>query len=93
MFGTKEGVERGFHAHKNLQQVAVAVCGSCTMVLDNGVEKIKVQLNNPTQGIYIDTMLWHFMKHFTEDCVLLGGQINNTLTSTIFVLILTFWCF
>jgi dTDP-4-dehydrorhamnose 3,5-epimerase-like enzyme len=71
IFGTKEGVERGFHAHKNLQQVAVAVRGSCTMVLDNGMEKVEVQLNDPTQGLYIGTMLWHFMKNFTEDCVLL----------------------
>jgi dTDP-4-dehydrorhamnose 3,5-epimerase-like enzyme len=71
IFGTKEGVERGFHAHKNLQQVAVAVRGSCTMVLDNGMEKVEVQLNDPTQGLYIGSMIWRVMKDFTEDCVLL----------------------
>ena len=32
----KKGVERGFHAHKALNQVAVAVTGSCEMVLDDG---------------------------------------------------------
>jgi dTDP-4-dehydrorhamnose 3,5-epimerase-like enzyme len=71
IFGTKEGVERGFHAHRNLQQVAVAVRGSCTMVLDNGAEKVEVQLNDPTQGLYIGSMIWRVMKDFTEDCVLL----------------------
>jgi dTDP-4-dehydrorhamnose 3,5-epimerase-like enzyme len=71
IFGTKEGVERGFHAHKNLQQVAVAIHGSCTMVLDDGVEKVEVQLNNPTHGLYIGSMIWRVMKNFTEDCVLL----------------------
>lgn len=71
IFGTKEGVERGFHAHKNLQQVAVAVRGSCTMVLDDGREKTEVLLNDPTQGLYIGSMLWRVMKDFSEDCVLL----------------------
>ena len=71
IFGTKTGVERGFHAHKNLQQVAVAIHGSCTMVLDNGVETVEVQLNNPTQGLYIGSMIWRVMKNFTEDCILL----------------------
>lgn len=71
IFGTKEGVERGFHAHKNLQQVAVAVRGSCTMVLDDGREKTEVLLNDPTQGLYIGSMLWRVMKNFSEDCVLL----------------------
>jgi dTDP-4-dehydrorhamnose 3,5-epimerase-like enzyme len=71
IFGTKEGVERGFHAHKNLQQVAVAVRGSCTMVLDDGREKTEVLLSDPTQGLYIGSMLWRVMKNFSEDCVLL----------------------
>lgn len=71
IFGTKEGVERGFHAHKNLQQVAVAVRGSCTMVLDDGHEKLEILLNDPTQGLYIGSMIWRVMKNFTEDCVLL----------------------
>ena len=29
IFNTKEGVTRGFHAHKQLKQVAIAVKGSC----------------------------------------------------------------
>ena len=36
IFGTKENVSRGFHAHRNLQQVAVCLSGSCRFVLDNG---------------------------------------------------------
>ena len=71
IFGTKDGVERGFHAHKNLQQVAVAVRGSCTMVLDDGHGKVEILLNDPTQGLYISSMIWRVMKNFSEDCVLL----------------------
>ena len=29
IFGTKNQVSRGFHAHKDLQQIAVCVSGSC----------------------------------------------------------------
>ncbi|MCW2483203.1 sugar 3,4-ketoisomerase, partial [Candidatus Symbiopectobacterium sp. NZEC135] len=29
LFKTKEGVRRGFHAHKVLKQIVVAVRGSC----------------------------------------------------------------
>jgi dTDP-4-dehydrorhamnose 3,5-epimerase-like enzyme len=32
IFDTKEGVQRGFHAHKTLKQVAIAVSGRCTFV-------------------------------------------------------------
>lgn len=71
IFGTKEGVERGSHAHKNLQQLVVAVRGSCTMALDNGHEKTEFKLNDPTQGLLIGSMIWRVMKDFSEDCVLM----------------------
>nr|WP_275658981.1 FdtA/QdtA family cupin domain-containing protein [Shewanella sp. Isolate11] len=71
IFGTKEGVARGFHAHKALKQVAVCISGSCKMVMDNGREKQEVILDNPSQGLLIDVMQWHEMYDFSHDCVLL----------------------
>lgn len=71
IFGTKAGVERGFHAHKTLQQVAVAVRGTCTMMLDDGTEKVEIALDDPAHSVRIDPMIWHEMKNFSEDCVLL----------------------
>lgn len=50
MFDTGDGVRRGFHAHKSLKQVAIAVRGSCRFLLDDGKEKIEVRLDNPCQG-------------------------------------------
>ena len=35
-------MERGFHAHINLKQIAIAVKGECTFVLDNGTTKEEV---------------------------------------------------
>lgn len=69
--GTQSGVERGFHAHKALRQVAVAVSGACEMVLDDGQETASVTLEASDQGVVIEPGVWHYMKNFTSDCVLL----------------------
>lgn len=69
--GTKEGVPRGFHAHKELLQVAVCVSGRCLMKLDDGVSKEEVWLDAPDKAIIIDRMVWHEMHDFSPDCVLL----------------------
>jgi len=71
MFDTKNGVRRGFHAHKKLKQMAIAVTGSCKFLLDDGNEKIEVILSNPKQGLIVESFLWHEMYDFSEDCVLL----------------------
>lgn len=68
---TKNGISRGFHAHKELEQVAVCVAGSCIMRLDNGEEKVDVLMNSSIKAIRIEPMVWHEMHEFSEDCVLL----------------------
>ncbi|WP_369529840.1 sugar 3,4-ketoisomerase [Acinetobacter schindleri] len=70
IFGTQKGIARGFHAHKNLKQVAVCVAGKCRMVMEDGRNKESIWLDSPTQGILITTE-WHEMHDFSEDCVLL----------------------
>ena len=71
LFKTKEGVRRGFHAHKALKQVAIAVRGSCRFVLDDGNERVEVLLDNPAQGLLIESFMWREMYDFSEDCVLM----------------------
>jgi len=71
IFGTAQGVARGFHAHKALKQVAVCVNGSCRFVLDDGKQKEEVILNSPNKGLLIEHMVWREMYDFSEDCVLL----------------------
>jgi dTDP-4-dehydrorhamnose 3,5-epimerase-like enzyme len=71
IFGTKVGVARGFHAHKDLKQVVVCVTGKCRMILDNGKEKVETWLDSPTKGLLIDGLIWREMHDFSEDCVLL----------------------
>jgi dTDP-4-dehydrorhamnose 3,5-epimerase-like enzyme len=71
IFGTKAGVERGFHAHKALNQLAVAVTGSCEMVLDDGEIETTVLLDSAEKGVLIEPKVWHYMRNFSPDCVLL----------------------
>lgn len=69
--GTQPGVPRGFHAHKELEQVAVCVSGVCRMIMDDGVNKEEVWLDAPNKAIHIGKMVWHEMHDFSGDCVLL----------------------
>ena len=71
MFDTGEGVRRGYHAHKSLKQVAVAVRGSCRFMLDDGKEKIDIRLDHPCQGLLIESFIWREMYDFSPDCVLM----------------------
>lgn len=71
LFGMQPDLPRGFHAHRELVQVAVCLKGSCDILMDNGHEKEVIELNSPSQGLVIDVMQWHEMSNFSEDCVLL----------------------
>ena len=64
-------VSRGFHAHKNLRQVAVCVAGSCRFILDDGTKKEEVVLNSPATGLLIQGIVWREMHDFSSDCVLM----------------------
>ena len=71
IFDTKEGVSRGFHAHRNLKQVAVCVTGSCRFVLDNGKSREEIILDSATTGLVIEDLTWREMHDFSADCVLM----------------------
>ncbi len=71
IFDTQKNVSRGFHSHKNLQQVAICVSGKCRMTLDDGKKREEVWLDSPNKGIFIDKYIWREMHDFSEDCVLL----------------------
>ena len=71
IFGTKKGVSRGFHAHRNLKQVVVCVTGSCRFVLDNGKSREEIILDSAMIGLVIEDLTWREMHDFSQDCVLL----------------------
>lgn len=71
MYDTKEGVRRGFHAHKSLEQILICIHGSCKILLDNGNEKKIVSLERPYEGLYVANSMWREMYDFSPDAVLM----------------------
>lgn len=71
IFDTKEEVRRGYHAHKELQQILICTSGQCTILLDNGMNKKDVVLDTPSKGLYIGPGVWREMYNFSADCVLM----------------------
>lgn len=71
IYGTGPDVARGFHAHRRLKQYAICLSGSCMMRVDDGVEQRDLRLHRPDQGLYLGPMVWHEMRDFSPDCVLL----------------------
>lgn len=59
---------RGFHAHTRLEQVVVALAGSCEFELDDGKDKEIIRLNSPDMGVYIGVNMWRVMREFSSDC-------------------------
>lgn len=71
VYGVSAGVARGFHAHRALAQVAVAVAGAVTIAMDDGRVRWEQRLDRPDVGLLIPPMVWHEMHAFTTDCVLM----------------------
>ena len=71
LFGTLPDAQRGFHAHRTLEQLAICVSGSCTMILDNGRARREVHLDRPEKAVLIGSLIWREMRNFSADAVLL----------------------
>lgn len=72
MYDTLEGVVRGFHAHKSLEQILICIHGSCKIRLDNGRgEKKVIPLEKPYEGLYVSNDMWREMFDFSPDAVLM----------------------
>lgn len=71
IFGTSPAVIRGKHAHYKLEQILVAVSGSCEITTHDGICLKKHSLSSPNMGLYIKDLVWREMSNFSEDCVLL----------------------
>ncbi|WP_232274066.1 sugar 3,4-ketoisomerase [Paenibacillus sp. 481] len=71
IYGTKQGVRRGGHAHYKTRQALIAISGSCKVSLDNTKRKDEVTLDSPQAMLLLEPNDWHEMYDFSENCVLL----------------------
>lgn len=65
------GESRGGHAHRGLSQLIMAVSGSFTVTLDDGIVKRTFTLNHPYQGLYVVPGIWRTLSDFSSGSVCL----------------------
>jgi len=71
LFDVPSGAYRGGHAHKECVELLIALSGSFEVILDNGSQKERLMLNNPTQGLLIPTNMWRELENFSSGAVCL----------------------
>lgn len=76
LYDVPAGESRGGHAHKQLQQVLVALSGSFHVTLDNGKERETILLNRPWQGLVIEPGMWRIIDEFSSGsvCLVLASE-------------------
>ena len=79
LYDVPMGAERGGHGHYELEQFIIAASGSFTFILDDGIKKKEVFLNNPSQALYIKPGIWRKIKAFSSGsiCLVLASHEYN----------------
>lgn len=72
IFDTTPGIVRGNHAHHKNRQMLICTSGACTIdcEMPDGT-KTSHRLDWPDKGLLVEGMVWHQMKEFSKDAVLL----------------------
>lgn len=69
LYDVPGGSDRGAHAHRNLQQLIVAMLGSFDVVLDDGRDIHRFHLNRSYIGLYVCPMMWRYLDNFSSGAV------------------------
>jgi len=71
IYGNQNNLPRGFHAHKENQQILFCLRGSFRMVLESSDGREECTLSDPSEGIFLDKMAWHEMHDVDDSTILL----------------------
>jgi dTDP-4-dehydrorhamnose 3,5-epimerase-like enzyme len=63
------GAVRGGHAHRELEQLIVAVMGGLTVSLWDGEQRRDIELNRAYQGLYVPPPIWTDLVNFSSGAV------------------------
>ena len=77
LYDVPGGAERGGHAHKELQQLIIAMSGSFDVVLDDGKNKKRIHLNRSYEGLYVCPMIWRELDNFSSGSVCMALASNK----------------
>lgn len=70
-YDVPSGESRGGHAHRECEEVIIAVSGSFDVTLDFGDHHQTYHLNHPYQGLYVGTGIWRTLDDFSSGAVCL----------------------
>lgn len=73
------GEKRGGHAFKEQQEFIIALSGSFDVVLNDGENEFKFQLNRSYYGLYIPKMFWRSIENFSTNslALIVSDQFYN----------------
>lgn len=77
LYDVPGGAERGGHAHRELNQLIIAMSGSFDVVLDDGREKRRFHLNRSYYGLYVCPMIWRELDNFSSGSVCMVLASNH----------------
>jgi hypothetical protein len=77
LYDVPGGALRAGHALKKCQQFIIAASGSFDVVLDDGFEKRRYQLNRSYYGLYVPPLVWREIDNFSSNsiCVVLASEL------------------
>ncbi len=77
LYDVPGGESRGAHAHRELEQVIVAVSGSFDVTIDDGRNKKTVSLNRPYFGLHLKPGMWRELSNFSSGaiCLVLASML------------------
>jgi hypothetical protein len=65
------GEHRGGHAFRETEELIVALSGSFDVVLNDGKEELRFNLNRSYFGVLIPKMLWRMLENFSTNSLAL----------------------
>lgn len=71
VFNVPSAKIRGEHAHHKCHQFLICVKGSCSVMADDGTNKLEMVLDKPNVGIYLPPKTWGVQYKYSSDAVLL----------------------
>ena len=78
IYDVPEGEKRAGHALK-IEEFLIAVFGSFDIVIDDGINRKKVNLNSSYSGLYLPGMIWRELENFSSGsiCLVLASEFYN----------------
>ena len=71
VFGVPSREVRGEHAHRECHQFLLCLRGSCSVVADDGQQRVEVLLDAPQRGLYLPPMTWGIQYKYSSDAMLM----------------------